>query len=106
MKKSLACLSIGRYIYRPMHDTPFFSHWRSRLAPMGRRTPQALLKVRAYTLAQLESSFGPCLPPDLFPKPPKKENSRDPDYTLCRTFCCMLCQAFLPKASDPKSFRR
>src|SRR3989475_4715908 len=106
MKKSLACLSIGRYIYRPMHDTPFFSHWRSRLAPMGRRTPQALLKVRAYTLAQLESCFGPCLPPELFPKAPEKENSRDRDYTRWRTFWCMLWQALHPQASGRKVVRQ
>src|ERR1035441_3580993 len=57
MNKSVAPLSIGRYIYRPIADTPFFPDWRHRLAPMGSRTAQAVARVRSYTLCQLETCF-------------------------------------------------
>lgn len=82
-----------------LYHTPFLPAFRSRLAPMGARTQRVVRQVRAYTLCQLETCFGPLLPAHLFPKAPKKENSRDRDYTRWRTFWCMLWQGFNPLAS-------
>jgi hypothetical protein len=73
-----------------MPDTPFFSPWIHRLAPMGSRTSQAVERVRAYTLCQVESCLGQWLPGDLFPKAAAKANSRDHHYTRWRTFWCAL----------------
>ena len=66
---------------------------------MGCRTARTFNQVRTYTLAQLESRFAPWLPADLFPKAAKKANSRDRDYTRCRTFWCALWQNLNPGAS-------
>ena len=89
-----------------MHQTPFFPAWRPRLAPMGSRTAHTFRHVRAYTLCQLESCFGPWLPDDLFPKAPKKENSRDRHYTRLRTFWCMVWQGFNPEAAGREVVRQ
>lgn len=82
-----------------MPDTPFFAPWIHRLAPMGSRTSQALERVRAYTLCQLENCFRQWLPEDLFPKAAAKANSRDQHYTRWRTFWCALWQNLNPEAS-------
>jgi hypothetical protein len=82
-----------------MHNTPFFRPWRHRLAPLGSRTAQAVARVRAYTLCQLEKCFVPWLPQDLFPKAAHKANSRDRHYTRWRTLWCSLWQNLHPEAS-------
>jgi hypothetical protein len=66
---------------------------------MGARTTQAVARVRAYTLCQLEACFGKWLPQDLFPKACQKANSRDRHYTRWRTFWCSLWQNLNPQAS-------
>src|SRR6059036_3086092 len=99
MNERIARVSIERYIYRSMPQTPFFPPWRARLAPMGARTAQAFQSVRACTLNQLEDRFGPWLPADLFPKATKKANSRDRIYTRPLTFWSMLWQSFHPQAA-------
>src|SRR5882762_7988826 len=76
MHKSLADVSIRRYLYRPMPTTPFFPDWRASLAPLGSHTALAFAQVRSYTLCQLETCLGPWLPTALFPKAADKENSR------------------------------
>jgi hypothetical protein len=73
-----------------MNETPFFDPWRHRLAPMGARTCQAVQRVRAYTLCQLENCFHQWLPESLFPKASQMANSRDRHYTRWRTFWCWL----------------
>lgn len=88
-----------------MH-TPFFPLWRARLAPMGARLAQRCQTVRAYTLSQLEERFGPYLPEGLFPKAPRRANSRDRIYTRPRTFWSMLWQGFNPKASGREAVRQ
>lgn len=82
-----------------MNQTPFFAPWIHRLAPMGSRTAQALQRVRAFTLCQLENCFGQWLPEDLFPKAAEKANSRDRHYTRWRTFWCSLWQNLNPEVS-------
>ena len=66
---------------------------------MGSRTAQAVVRVRAYTLCQLENCFRQWLPEGLFPKAQEKGNSRDRLYTRWRTFWCALWQSFNPEAS-------
>lgn len=79
--------------------TPFFAPWIHRLAPMGARTTQAVARVRACTLCQLEHCLGKWLSEELFPKASHKANSRDRHYTRWRTFWCSLWQNFNPQAS-------
>jgi len=66
---------------------------------MGSRTAQAVERVRAYTLCQLEDCFGRWLPQALFPKASAQANSRDHHYTRWRTFWCSLWQSLNPEAS-------
>jgi Transposase DDE domain len=80
-------------------DTPFFPPWRSR-------TSRVCQQVRAYTLCQLEQSFAPWIPTELFPKAAEGPNSRDQDYTRWRTFWCMLWQALNPLASGREVVRQ
>ena len=80
-------------------STPFFPPWLPRLAPMGSRTAQAVERVSAYTLCQMENCFRPWLPEQLFAKTTEKANSRERHYTCWRTFWCCLWQSFNPKAS-------
>jgi hypothetical protein len=89
-----------------MNDTPFFRPWLHRLAPMGSRTAQAVARVRASTLCQLEECFGPWLPRDLFPKAAHQANSRDRHYTRWRTFWCALWQNLNPGASGREVVRQ
>jgi len=87
-------------------DTPFFPPWRSRLAAFGPRSFRLCHQVRAYTLCQLEQSFAPWIPSELFPKAADGPNSRDHDYTRWRTFWCMLWQALNPLASGREVVRQ
>lgn len=89
-----------------MPSTPFFPAWRCHLAPMRTSTAQALRRVRAHTLARLETSFAPWLPNDLFPKTPTGPNSRDRHYTARRTFWCALWRAFNPQAPGREVVRQ
>ena len=73
---------------------------------MGSRTAQAVARVRAYTLCQLENCFRQWLPEDLFPKAPRKANSRDCHYTRWRTFWCSLWQNLNPEASGREVVRQ
>jgi hypothetical protein len=82
-----------------MNHTPFFAPWIHCLSPLGARTTQAVARVRACTLCQLENCFGQWLPQDLFPKACQKANSRDRHYTRWRTFWCSLWQNLNPQAS-------
>ena len=88
-----------------MH-TPFFPPWRSRLAAFGSRSSRVYRQVRTYTLCQLEQSFAPWIPTELFPKAAAGQNSRDHDYTRWRTFWCMLWQALNPLASGREVVRQ
>jgi hypothetical protein len=89
-----------------MLQTPLFPAWRSRLAPFGSRTTRLLGRVRAHTLCQLEKSFAPWVPAQLFPKAAHQQNSRDRDYTRWRTFWCMLWQGLNPLASGREVVRQ
>ena len=89
-----------------MRNTPFFPAWRARLAPPAARLTQTVAGVRAYTLSQLESRFGHCLPPTLFPKAPDQQNSRDRLYTRWRTFWCLLWQSLNPASSGREVVRQ
>jgi len=89
-----------------MPHTPFFPAWRPQLAPRGSRTAQAVHLARTHTLCQLETCFGPWVPPQLFPKAPDQQNSRDRDYTRWRTFWCMLWQGLNPGASGREVVRQ
>jgi ribosomal protein L17 len=62
--------------------------------------------VQAYTLCQLEQSFAPWIPTELFPKAAAGQNSRDHDYTRWRTFWCMLWQALNPLSSGREVVRQ
>jgi hypothetical protein len=99
-------LSIGRYIYRLMQNTPFFPAWRPRLGPLGSRTAQAVRQVSSHTLCQLETCFAAWVPAGLFPKASAKQNSRDRDYTRWRTFWCMLWQGLNPEAPGREVVRQ
>lgn len=88
-----------------MH-TPLFPPWRSRLAAFGSRTSRVCQQVRSYTLCQLEQSFAPWIPAQLFPKAPDHQNSRDRYYTRWRTFWSMLWQALHPLASGREVVRQ
>lgn len=89
-----------------MNHTPFFDPWIHRLAPMGCRTAQAVERVRACTLCQLENCFARWLPEALFPKASAKANSRDRHYTRWRTFWCSLWQNLNPEASGREVVRQ
>lgn len=86
--------------------TPFLPALRACLAPMGSRTSQAVEKVRAFTLCQIEKCFEPWVPKDLFPKASEKANSRDRQYTRWRTFWCMIWQSLHPLASGREVVRQ
>lgn len=73
---------------------------------MGSRTGQAVARVRAHTLCQLENCFRQWLPEDLFPKACEQANSRDRHYTRWRTFWCWLWQNLNPQASGREVVRQ
>lgn len=67
---------------------------------------QTCKSVNALTLSQLEKRFAPVLPSHLFPKPSKKENSRDRIYTQERTFYGFLWQCLNRTTSCRKVVRQ
>ena len=102
MPKSLAPLSIGRYIYRPMH-TPYFPALRSRLAALGRRTAHT---VRQVTLAQLQEHVRDFLPAPLLSTEDEGPNSRERIFSLRLTFECFLWQLLKPHTSCREVIRQ
>jgi hypothetical protein len=88
-------LSIGRYIYRPMH-TPFLPAFRSRLAALGRRTVRSL---RQSTLGQLQDQLRDLLPAPLLSSEEDGPNSRERDFPLRLTFECFLWQMLKPRTA-------
>jgi len=77
-----------------MH-TPFFPHWRPRLAALGRRVHV----LRQQSLCHLELLLAPFLPPGLLAQAEEGANSRDRIYTLRRTFFGFLYQVLKPGTS-------
>jgi hypothetical protein len=69
--------------------TPYFPCWRSRLAPLGRRTTQT---VRQTTLAQLQEHLRDFLPPPLLSAEDDGVNSRERVFSLRLTFECFIWQ--------------
>jgi len=73
---------------------------------MSSPAAQAVAKVRAHTLSQLENCFRQWLPEDLLPKAPAQANSRDRIYTRWRTFWCALWHNLNPGASGREVVRQ
>ena len=88
-------MSIGRYIYRPMH-APFLPAFRSRLAALGRRTAHSL---RQATLGQLQDQIRDLLPAPLLSGEEDGPNSRQRDFPLRLTFECFLWQMLKPRTA-------
>ena len=102
MKKSLAGLSIGRYIYRlmTMIHTPFFPAFRARLAALGRRTAQT---VRQTTLAQLQEHLRAFRPAHVLAAADDGPTSRARVFTLRLTFECFVWQMLPPPPAAKSS---
>jgi hypothetical protein len=66
--------------------TPYFPCWRSRLAPLGRRTAP----VRQTTLAQLQKHLRDFLPAPLLSAEEDGVNSRERVFSLRLTFECFV----------------
>jgi hypothetical protein len=77
-----------------MH-TPFFPHWRARLAAFGRRAHS----LRQKPILHLEKLFDPLLPPGLLSAAAAGPNSRERLYSLRCTFWAFLWQVLNPGAS-------
>src|SRR5271170_2611878 len=76
--------------------TPYFPAFRSRLAPLGRRTAQT---VRQATLAQLQQHLRDFLPSWLLSTEEDGLNSRERVFSLRLTFECFVWQMLNPKTS-------
>jgi hypothetical protein len=76
-------------------DTPFFPHWRARLAAFGLRAPS----LRALPLPHIEKLFAPILPAGLLAQAPSGVNSRERLYSLRGTFWGFLWQMLHPGTS-------
>src|SRR6266404_9116635 len=76
--------------------TPYFPAFRSRLAPLGRRTVQTL---RQTTLAQLQQHLRDFLPAPLLSAEDEGVNSRERVFSLRLTFECFLWQMLKPRTS-------
>src|SRR5665213_4554468 len=92
MSIKIACLSIERYIYRSMSNTPFFSAWRSRF----NRRPSARVSARVgdlrrCTLDKLEERFSPLLS-GLNELSAASASRRERPYSPRRTWWCFLWQ--------------
>lgn len=75
-------------------NTPFFSSWRSFLAPLrSRLKPRADPFARA-TLCEIENSLAPALPDDLLQKPASGKHSRRRVFCQTRTFWGWIWQIF------------
>ena len=75
--------------------TPYFPCWRSRLAPLGRRTAP----VRQTTLAQLQEHLRDFLPAPLLSPEEDGVNSRERVFSLRLTFECFVWQMLRPRTS-------
>ena len=73
-------------------ETPFFPHWRARLAPLGRRVQH----LRQQSLLQLDLLLHPLLPPGLLAQAEDSPNSRERIYSVRRTFFGFLAQVLDP----------
>jgi Transposase DDE domain len=73
-------------------DTPFFPHWRARLAAFGLRAPS----LRALPLPHIEKLFAPILPAGLLAQAQTGVNSRERLYSLRGTFWGFLWQMLNP----------
>jgi hypothetical protein len=76
--------------------TPYFPGWRSRLAPLGRRTAPT---VRQTTLAQLQEHLRDFLPAPLLSPEEDGPNSRERVFSLRLTFECFVWQMLRPRTS-------
>jgi len=76
-------------------DTPFFPHWRARLAAFGLRAPS----LRALPLPHIEKLFSRILPADLLAPAETGDNSRERLYSLRATFWGFLWQMLHPTTS-------
>ena len=76
-------------------DTPFFPHWRARLAAFGLRAPS----LRALPLPHIENLFSHILPADLLAPAESGDNSRQRLYSLRGTFWGFLWQMLHPATS-------
>jgi hypothetical protein len=74
-----------------MH-TPFFPHWRARLAPMGRRVAH----LRQQSLCQLDRLFERFLPSALLAQTDEGPNRRERVFSVRRTFFGFLYQVLNP----------
>lgn len=77
-------------------NTPYFPAFRSRLAPLGGRTAQA---VRQATLGQLQEHLRDLLPVSLFAAQAEGVHRRERIFSLRLTFECFLWQLLKPKTS-------
>src|SRR5262249_46840938 len=101
MKKRIAGVSIERYMYRPMDDTPCFPSWRGWWRRKGRA-----VALEACTLCELEGWCAPALPRVLVAKARAKLTSGERVYTPRRTFFCLLWQCLQPGASGREVVRQ
>jgi len=100
MRKSLSWLStMDKYILLVMY-TPFFPHWRARLAAFGRRAHS----LRQKPILHLEKLFDPLLPPGLLSSADAGPNSRERLYSLRCTFWAFLWQVLNPGPPAARSF--
>jgi hypothetical protein len=77
-------------------QTPYFPAFRSRLAPLGRRTAGCL---RQATLAQLQEHLRDLFPAPLLSATDEGPNSRQRIFSLRLTLECFLWQVLKPKTS-------
>ena len=87
-------------------QTPFFPPWRPQLAPLRSRFRQAIQSWRRATLAQIEQTFGPALPPDLLLKPTQGPHSRRRVFCLQRTFWGWVWQVLQANTSCREVMRQ
>lgn len=76
--------------------TPFFPAFRSRLAPLGRRTAHTL---RQATLAQFQQSLADYLPAGLLSQADEGANSRERIFSVRLTFECFVWQVLKPRTA-------
>jgi hypothetical protein len=84
-----------------MH-TPFFPHWRARLAAFGPRTHN----LRQKPLPHLQKLFAHLLPPQLLSQADEGPNSRERIYSLRCTFWAFLWQVLNAGASCREAVRQ
>jgi hypothetical protein len=81
------------------HSTPFFPFWRSKFAPLRRRSIPLLRGVRQKTLSEIEQCFSPALADSLFQKNGFGDHSRERIFSLTRTLWCWIWQVFQANTS-------